>query len=214
MQKMFSKSYDIKGCSRTDSKVHANCFYISSNIDEQITPYKLTNGMNFHLPSDIRVYETSIVKDDFHARYFAKSKRYIYKIWNKREMNPFFESRAFHFIPYIDVDKVDSISKVFLGTHDFKAFCSEKNKQPDTTRTIYEISVERQGDLVIVSVEADGFLYNMVRIIVGALLAVARDKLAAKDIENIIKSKKRNVSCITAPAHGLYLDRVYYEKDC
>ncbi len=213
IEKIFNKRFDIKGCSRTDSGVHANCYYINSIIEQDISPQKLTNALNFHLPTDIRVCKTTIVSDDFHARYYAKSKRYVYKIWNKREMNPFLEGRALHFIPKIEQAKIDEISKVFLGTHDFLAFCSNKNEQPDTVRTIYDISVKRDGEIVTVSVQADGFLYNMVRIIVGSLLSASRGKLDKQDIENIIKSKKRNVACITAPAHGLYLDRVYYEKD-
>ncbi len=127
-------------------------------------------------------------------------------------MNPFYEGLVYRFPVIIDEAKLDEAAKAFVGTHDFAAFCSVKTTVEDTTRTVYSFDVTRQDDMVIFCVSANGFLYNMVRIMVGALLNVARGKLTKKDIERILESRKRDNYCITAPACGLYLDDIVYEE--
>lgn len=201
---------NIKCCSRTDSGVHANMFCISFKNDGGLKPERILMALNTKLARDIRATECTAVGDDFHARYSSTGKRYIYKVWNSRIMDPFFCGRAAQFIPHIDETEIEKTAAVFLGTHDFKAFCSKKTRVEDTRRMVSEISLARDGELVVFSITADGFLYNMARVIVGTLLNVARGKLNGGDIARILESGQRENLIATAPAEGLYLDKVYY----
>ena len=201
---------DIKCCSRTDSGVHANMFCISFKSQSDIKPERLVMALNNNLPDDIRVTECRKVDDGFHARYSARAKRYIYKIYNSDIMDPFYAGRAVRFSPRIDEKELNGAAQVFSGRHDFKAFCSKKTDAPDTVRTITDISVTRDGELVTISITADGFLYNMARAISGSLLNVARGKLSKEDIASRLETGVRDNLIATAPAEGLYLDYVFY----
>ena len=201
---------DIKCCSRTDSGVHANMFCISFKSDSNIKPERLVMALNNNFPHDLRAMSCTTVDDDFHARYSAKAKRYIYKIYNSDIIDPFYAGRAARFSPRIDEKELNDIAQVFLGTHDFKAFCSKKTDVPDTVRTVTDISVTRDGELVTVSITADGFLYSMARAIVGSLLGAARGKLSKDDVALRLKTGVRDSLIATAPAEGLYLDHVFY----
>lgn len=202
---------DVKCCSRTDAGVHANQFCISFHTEKTVELRKLPLALNNYLPRDIRVMCARNVPQDFHARYSCLGKEYVYKIYNRSVMDPFFEGRAHQFYVPINEKELDEIAQVFVGRHDFAAFCCRRTDQTDTVRTVSHCRVERKGDLVTVRVAADGFLYNMVRIIVGTLLNAARGKLTAADIRRIMDSKKRENLCATAPANGLYLNEVYYD---
>ncbi len=203
---------DIKCCSRTDSGVHANMFCISFKTDAQISAAKLPLALNDSLPLDIRAVTAQEVPQDFHARYSAVSKKYIYLVYNSHIMDPFLEGRALRFPVPIDAAALNSAAQAFVGKHDFRGFCSIKTDAESTVRTVNDFSVTREGSLVTFSVSADGFLYNMVRIMVGTLLNVARGKLTRLDIEQILLSGERLNVCATAPACGLYLDDIRYEE--
>ncbi len=208
---VFKKREDIVGCSRTDTGVHANQYFFHLETDVLIPEDAAVIALNNNLPPDIAVLSCKEVSCDFHARYDVLYKEYIYKIHNSNIKNPFLQNKALQYKYNIDEKVLDSIAKEFLGSHDFKAFCSAGAKATDNyVRTIYDASVKREGDLVTFSVTGDGFLYNMVRIMVGTLLSASEGKFEKGDISKIIASKDREKAGITVPPHGLYLNKVSY----
>ena len=203
---------DIKGCSRTDSGVHANMYCVSMKIDHPITEDHLMMAMNRYLPDDIAVWDVREVEEDFHARYSCIGKEYIYKIWNSRVRNPFLQGLSLHYRYDMDVDRLDEEAKAFVGKHDFTSFCTlDKREKGDFTRTVRYCDVKRDGDLVTFTVAADGFLYNMVRIMVGTLLAMNNGRIPFGTLSDIIKAEDRSAAGPTAPACGLYLNKVFYQ---
>lgn len=204
----------IFGCSRTDTGVSAAEYVFNFKTENAITPFKLKGALNHFLPEDIAATDTVIAPDDFHARYSTKAKRYVYTVRNTKERDPFAAGRAFFYgISCIDEKKLDKCAKTFLGKHDFSAFCSAHDSVKSHVREITHASVERHGDDVLFTFEADGFLYNMVRIMVGTLLFVSEGKIEEDAIGSIIESKDRKRAGMTADAEGLMLDRVIYEPD-
>ncbi len=208
-EKFFSAPVTVTGCSRTDSKVHAENFVCNIKTSVDISPIGIVKGMNNILPSDIAIKKCEAVSEDFHARYDCKFKEYRYIILNSENRNPFFDKRACHFSAFLDEKKMDSEIKKLIGTHDFRSFMASGSKITDTVRTVFDASVLREGDKVTVSISADGFLYNMVRIIVGTLIDISlnRNKL---DILEILENKERKNAGFTASPEGLYLYRVEY----
>lgn len=210
--KILKENIDIKGCSRTDSGVHANMYCISMKIESDIPCERLKMAINRFLPMDIAVTSAIEVPLDFHARYSCKGKEYIYKIWNKPVRNPFLSGRAFHYWYKLDIDVLNIAAKEYIGTHDFTSFCTLDNRNPeDMIRTVTDFSIDNVDGLVTMKVSADGFLYNMVRIMVGTLLHVSMGKIKPHEIKDIIAQKDRSKAGPTAVAHGLYLNKVFYE---
>ena len=198
---------DIKGCSRTDSGVHANMYCVSMKISHPITNDHLMMAMNRYLPDDIAV--TAVT--DFHARYSCKGKEYVYQVWNNRVRNPFMQGMSLHYRYKVDVDALHREAQAFVGTHDFTSFCTlDKREKGDFTRTVEYFRVQREGDLITFTVKADGFLYNMVRIMVGTLLAIGQGRIPYGALPDIISAEDRSKAGPTAPACGLYLNRVFY----
>ena len=210
IEAVFYERYDIKGCSRTDSGVHANDFAISFKCEGRIPCDKIVSALNVHLPSDIVVKSAEEVSLDFHARYNSKGKRYVYIIHNSLIRDPFLENLCLEYKYKLNEKIMNEAAAHFVGTHDFSAFCSAGSSIKDFNRTIYEAKVERDGDIVKFTVSGDGFLYNMVRIMMGTLLYVSMGKILPDEIDNIIKSKNRALAGKTAEAQGLYLDKVFY----
>ena len=209
--KIIGEAFDVKGCSRTDSGVHANMYCVSVKTAHPIPCERLKAALNRWLPLSVAVLDCAEVDADFHARYSCKSKEYIYKIWNAQERNPFLEGYALHYRYPLDVETLHRAAQAYIGTHDFTSFCTQDNReQGDMRRCVMNFSVTRDGNLVTIRVEADGFLYNMVRIMVGTLLRVAQGKIPADGISAIIEKKDRQFAGPTAPACGLYLNRVRY----
>ena len=203
---------DIKGCSRTDSGVHANMYCVSMKIEHPITEDHLMMAMNRYLPDDVAVTQVRRVEDDFHARYSCKGKEYVYKVWNSRVRNPFLHDLALHYRYEMDVEKLNQEAQAFVGNHDFTSFCTlDKREKGDFTRTVKYFTVQREGDLVTFTVAADGFLYNMVRIMVGTLLAMNNGRIPFGTLSDIIKAENRKAAGPTAPPCGLYLNKVFYD---
>ena len=212
LARLLGEDVDIKGCSRTDAGVHANMYCVSAKIDSKTPCDRLKMALNRFLPRDIAVTGAVDVPLDFHARYSCSGKEYVYKIWNEPVRNPFWHGRAFHYWYHLDIEKLDSAAKNFIGTHDFTSFCTLDKRNPENmVRTVKAFSVERNGGLVEMRVTADGFLYNMVRIMVGTLLRVAMGRIEPHEIPDIISAKDRAKAGPTAVAHGLYLNRVFYD---
>lgn len=210
VEKVFRSRLDIKGCSRTDSGVHANMYCVSLKTDMNIDCLGALRAMNTALPLDIAVIDCREVPSDFHPRYSCKSKEYVYKIYNGSIRNPFLQKYAFHYRYVLDAELMDREAQAFLGKHDFSGFCSSRSDIEDTVRCVKNVSVKREGDMVLFTVEADGFLYNMVRIMVGTLLFVNEGKIKPGELKDVIESKDRSRAGKTAPPQGLYLNRVNY----
>lgn len=203
----------VTGCSRTDAGVHANEFCFNVKTESKIDTSVFPNALNANLPFTAAVYSCCEVPADFHARYSCTGKQYIYKIYNNPLRNPFFVDRALHYRYYLDAAVLNGEAKAFIGTHDFSAFCSAGCEVKSKIRSVSEAGVTRDGDVVTFSVTADGFLYNMVRIMVGTLLGVSEGKIPAGSIPSVIDSLERERAGITAPPEGLYLNKVYYGRD-
>ncbi|MGN0571548.1 MAG: tRNA pseudouridine(38-40) synthase TruA [Candidatus Fimenecus sp.] len=203
---------NIIGCSRTDAGVHANMFCCNLRTEKNIAPEKLQTALNAVLPRDIAVLECGEVPYDFHARYDCTGKTYQYWILNRQVRDPFYENRVYHYPWHIHTNLLHEQAQQFLGLHDFSAFCASKTAVEDKTREIRRMEVRRDGDFVKITVEGNGFLYNMVRIMVGTLLEINSGKLSRDSIPAILESKDRTKAGVTAPAQGLYLHKVYYDR--
>lgn len=210
VEKVFLSRLDVKGCSRTDTGVHANMYCVSLKTDMDITPYGVIMALNSNLPRDIAVVDCREVDDDFHPRYSCKSKEYIYKIYNGRIRNPFDADYALHYNRPIDAEYLNREAQAFVGKYDYSGFCSANSDVEDTVRDVKSFSVWREGDYVYFKVEADGFLYNMVRIMVGTLLFVNEGKIKEGELKNVILSKDRKRAGKTASPNGLYLNKINY----
>ncbi|MGI6166571.1 MAG: tRNA pseudouridine(38-40) synthase TruA [Eubacteriales bacterium] len=217
--RLFCRECDIVGCSRTDSGVHANDFCLSicekgkPGLKTDIDTDSIVRALNTFLPEDIAVKSAEWREDNFHPRYDVKYKEYIYRIYNARVRSPFEAQRAL-FYPYpISGEQLENMSRAaahFIGRHDFAAFMASVSDITNTHRTVISSEVFKIGDIVLYSVAADGFLYNMVRIMAGTLLEVAEGKIKPDDLPDIIASRDRRRAGRTLPACGLYLNRVVY----
>ena len=200
----------ITGCSRTDAGVHADMFCCAMDTPSPLRGERMAAALNANLPRDIAVYGCREVAGDFHPRYMALGKRYVYRIWNGQTRNPFWEGRALQYRYPLDTALLNTQAAAYIGTHDFSAFCAAGSTVEDHIRTVKRAELARENELVTFVVEADGFLYNMVRIMVGTLLDIQSGKLAAGSISSILQSGCRAKAGTTAPACGLYLDHVFY----
>ncbi len=212
IEKLYGSRLDVKGCSRTDTGVHANMYCVSFNAPFYAGDYHTISALNTFLPPDIRVYDCKEVDDAFHARYSSLGKEYVYLVHNATYQNPFYSDYSYHFRYDVDIDLINKAAKHFIGTHDFAAFCSAYSDSEDTVRTIYGLKAERDGELIRFTISGNGFLYNMVRIIVGTLLMVSQGKISPDDIPEIINSKQRKNAGRTAPPQGLFLNKVFYDE--
>lgn len=210
IEMVFGKREAIKGCSRTDSGVHANKFCCSFKSEREIPADRIPSALNTNLPLDISVEKCTEVPLDFHARYDCRGKEYVYKIWNSNERNPFYNNLYYHYKYNIDADVLNQEAKAFIGEYDFSSFCATGGSVEDKVRTVYDFRVERHGKEVFFIVSGNGFLYNMVRIMVGTLLEISSGKIGQGKINEIIEAKDRSKAGFTAPPQGLYLNDVYY----
>ena len=201
----------ITGCSRTDAGVHANMYCLHFDTESNIENERIVAALNSRLPQDISALDCKTVADDFHARYSCKSKTYIYKIRNSNIPCPFSSKYEILIAKKLSENLLDYAAKKFIGTHDFAGFCSAGSSVSTTIRTVTDASVTRDGDVLTFSITANGFLYNMVRIIVGTLISVGFGKINADDTPDIINSKDRNRAGATAKAEGLCLYKVDYD---
>ena len=204
----------VTGCSRTDAGVHANEFCITVEADGATVPAdKLPIAAARFLPDDLSLFFAKECDESFHPRYDAVSKEYLYRIINQKIFDPFEVGRAWFPQRTFNSDGIRRMQEAaihFIGKHDFSAFMSEGSDVVDCVRMVHSLTVEERGNLVEIRISADGFLYNMVRIIVGTLAEVAYGRFSPDDIPEIILSKDRTRAGMTAPAHGLYLNKVTY----
>ena len=210
LSQMTGEDIEIIGSGRTDMGVHAygqvvnfktNCDYSLSKIQKYLYEY---------LPQSIGIKDIEEVDDRFHSRYNAKRKVYLYKIDNNKYPSPFNRKYTCHVAKKLDIDSMREASKVFIGKHDFTSFCSSRSKKKSHIREIYSIAINENDGIIEIYVEGNGFLYNMVRIIVGTLIDAGHHKITAQEVKNILELKDRSKSPETAPANGLFLYRVKY----
>jgi tRNA pseudouridine38-40 synthase len=175
---------------------------------------KLGIAINAHLPEDIRVMAVSRCSESFHARFHASGKQYRYYVWNHFAMNPLLRTRAWHVgKPTLNIAAMRDAAKLFLGKHDFKSFAANRNYEMESTvRTMQRCDIKKTGHLITFIIEADGFLYKMCRGIAGTLVYVGQGKIAVRDVKQILAAKDRSAAGMTAPAHGLVLWKVFYNK--
>lgn len=212
VEALFGTRDPITGCSRTDTGVHAEMYCCTLRTENPISCYRLIAGMNAKLPKDIAVSDCIEVPDTFHPRYDATAKQYRYRIWNGKARNPFWEDRAFYVHPALNAERMNRNAKDFLGTHDFTSFTNSKEEVNGNIRTVRRAEVFQEGESLVFLVEADGFLYNMVRIMAGTLLAIELGKREDGSIPEILEARDRKAAGQTAPACGLYLHKVFYEN--
>ncbi len=203
----------VIGCSRTDTGVHAAMFCCTFDTDSAVPAERMALALNMHLPKDIAVYACKEVAADFHPRYAARGKRYTYRVNNTHYRDPFSDRYTVRYTPFLDADTLNTYAQDFVGTHDFTAFCAANADTADSVRTVFLFSVERKDDMVLFTVEADGFLYNMVRIMVGTLLDMAAERLPADAIRRALSGRDRSFAGATAPAKGLRLEKVFYGEE-
>ena len=202
----------VTGCSRTDAGVHALDYIFNFKSETKIPVEKLPYALNYRLEDDITALEAWVAADDFNSRFSVNGKRYIYNIWNSALKNPFLNRYSWHFPYKLDFKKIKAAAVFFEGKHDFAGFMVAGGQQKTTVRTISVCGAEQSGEfpeLLTITVEADAFLYNMVRIIVGTLADVGTGRIEVSDIPEIICSKDRRQGGITAPPQGLFLKKVY-----
>lgn len=210
LSKVLNEPITMVGCSRTDTGVHANGYVFNVHTNSNIATRGFLRGMNGLLPSDISLLECEEVPEEFHSRFDCKYKEYVYLIHNSESKNPFAEDLQLHYRRPMNIDLMLEASRHYIGTHDFRSFSAVKDDNIDTVRTIYDFNIETCGNLVKILVKGDGFLYNMVRILVGTLLDVNEGYILPEQIPSILDAKNRLKAGRTAMAHGLYLNKVYY----
>lgn len=215
MQRVLGCRPDVKGCSRTDAGVHARRFALSFCYTGKVPAEKMVQAFNAHLPPDIRALEIWPVAENFHARYAAHAKTYRYYILNARVDDPFTFDTCCRIGPELDVAAMQAVAERFVGTHDFLALCASGSSvaaHGDTVRTITRCTVERAGDRVTITVTADGYLYNMVRILAGTLVEAGLHKRTPESIPALLASRDRRRAGQTLPAKGLFLEDVAYPE--
>jgi tRNA pseudouridine38-40 synthase len=216
LSELTGKKTSVCGCSRTDAGVHALEYVFNFRSDTKIPIEKLPYALNNHLAEDsIAAVSAWYETENFSARFSSTGKRYIYKIWNSNIENPF-TSKYSWFVPYkLDVEQMKKAAAHFCGTHDFSAFMASGGSQKTTVRTIRDCMVRKSlewEEQIEIEVEADAFLYNMVRIITGTLVDVGVGRILAENVPDIIKSGDRRRAGMTAPPEGLFLKNVFYES--
>lgn len=210
-EKVFGLRPDITGCSRTDSGVHAREYLCVIKGVPEIPAEAVPLALCSVLPPDIAATSAAPVPDSFHPRYDCRAKEYEYVIWNSKIKNVF-DSRAWHCPKPLDETKMASLARAFTGKHDFSSYMAAHGKIKDTVREIKYFNVTRRGEYVILDVAADGFLYNMVRIMVGTLVHAAYGRTGLS-IERITEARDRSLAGPTAPAKGLFLNRLFYDEE-
>lgn len=212
MEKLFGARPDVKGCSRTDAGVHANEYCLNFHYDTNIPMRKMPLALNNYLPFDIRVKKAQLVPQEFHARYSSVGKQYRYIFLNSAIDDPLALGLYHRVSQYLDEQKMQTAGNYLLGKHDFSSFMSAGSDIEDTVRTIHKLQVTRQDQRVCIDVAADGFLYNMVRIIAGTLLKVGNGKIAPQTMQTILESQNRSFAGETMRPEGLFLQKVFYPE--
>ena len=209
ISKVIKEYVEVIGSSRTDSGVHAKGYVANFKTNVKMPAEKFRDAINCKLPRDIVIIKSEEVDLDFHARYSSKGKTYCYTILNREYPCAIDKDYVYYYRWKLNVEEMKKACKYFLGTHDFKAFQTPGGSVKTSIRTISDLHIETNVDKIKIYISADGFLYNMVRIIVGTLVDIGRGRID-KSMEEIVASLDRGEAGHTAPAHGLFLKKVHY----
>jgi len=211
LQKFTSNETSLTGAGRTDAGVHAKGAVAHFDTAKEYAPFNIVNGLNFYLHDyPVSILSAEAVGDDFHARFSAKSRSYLYRILARRSPPALDDKRVWHIPVALDVKAMEEGAKYLLGKHDFSAFRSAECQAKSPLRTLDELTVTAAGDEIHIHARARSFLHNQVRIMTGTLYNVGLGKIAPEEIAKIIESKDRTLAGPTAPAFGLYLMKVEY----
>jgi tRNA pseudouridine38-40 synthase len=212
-----SRDVVVHGSGRTDAGVHAEGQVANVHLEKVFEVEKLRNAINGNLAQDLRVMAVEIVSDDFHARFSARGKTYVYRVVNSNVMSPFLVRFAYQESRELNVERMCDAAKLFLGEHDWTAFSSAQSDANSRVRTITKLDVKKtfneqaNADVIEIEASANGFLRYMVRTIAGTLLAVGRGEVEFEEITRAIETGERPRAFVTAPAKGLTLLRVDYD---
>lgn len=210
LKKMHNKDIRITASGRTDAFVHALGQVIHFDTSLNIPAEQWKRALNTQLPDDISIVQVEKVADNFHARYDVTKKEYRYRISTQKDVDVFKRLYTYHYPYELNMEKMKEAAVYFVGTHDFTLFCSARTEVVDKVRTIYEVRMEQQGDEIEIAFVGNGFLYNMVRILVGVILAAGQGRIEPHEVKDVLEKQDRKLSTRTAPGHGLYLWKVYY----
>ena len=211
LQRVSGGAVRVYGAGRTDADVHALAQCAHVDVSKFLPACRWIKALNAFLPPAIRVLRCRYVSQDFHARLSAEGKIYRYRIWTAPILPPFEYRRAWHLAQSLDLTMLKSGAKYFAGTHDFAAFAANRGKpEPSTVRTINSVRVLQKGPCITIDFDGNGFLYKMVRLMVGALVKCALGKMRIEEITSQLHSGKVGSARFAAPAEGLYLVRVRY----
>ena len=209
LSRILGESVEITGSGRTDAGTHAMRQVANCHITSTMPCEEILENLRRYLPEDIGIESVRNVSERFHARLNAKSKTYRYRIWNSASPCVFDRKYVVQDLRQLDIDKMQRAAQDYLGTHDFSAFCGNKNMKKSTVRTIFSFSVERQGNEVVFTVTGNGFLQHMVRIMVGTLLEIGAGERAEDSIRSLFGGKRMDAGA-AAPSNGLCLMEVTY----
>ena len=212
LSNLLGEEIAVIGASRTDSGVHAIGNVAVFDTETRIPPEKISFALNQRLPDDIRIQKSEEVPADFHPRYCDSTKTYEYKILNRKFPDPL--NRLYTHFVYLplDVEKMKEAATYIVGEHDFASFCSAGSQVKTTTRTVYTLDVDKENDIISIRISGNGFLYNMVRIIVGTLIKVGLGVYPPEYVKEILESKNRYKAGPKAPARGLTLIGIKYHE--
>ncbi len=211
LAKVCGERVKLTGCGRTDAGVHALRYCVNFYSDCTVPVDRMPLAVNSRLPDDIAVVDAVEVPDDFNAIGSCVKKEYVYKILNSRIPDPFLADRVCFYPQRLDISLMQAAARAFEGTHDFKAVRSEGTQTKTTVRTVYWCRAEKDGDLITVSICANGFLYNMCRAMVGTMVYASYGKLIPEEIPALLEKRDRRLTGPTMPPQGLYLNRVWYD---
>ena len=203
----------ITGCGRTDAGVHAKVYVANFRTDARIPVDRIPYAFNTHLPGDIVVTGAMEVHDGFNAIGSCVKKEYTYLIYNSPIKDPFYVNRAWFYPKHLDETVMQRAASHFVGTHDFAAVRSVGTETRTTVRTVHYFNISRSGELIECRVCADGFLYNMVRAMVGTCVYAADGKFSPDDVPAILEGRNRTAAGPTVPAGGLYMTKLWYQED-
>lgn len=210
LSQMTGEAIEIAGSGRTDAGAHAYGQVANFHMKNTMAESDILSFVNKNLPDDIAVSSVERVSDRFHSRLNAKRKTYIYRIWNSEVSSVFDRRLMYTSTENMNIDEMKKAAEYFLGSHDFKSFCSNKRYKKSTVREIYSIEVKKIGDEVRLTFCGNGFLYNMVRIMAGTIVQVGEGKIKANQIPTMLEAKDREAAGVTLPAQGLTLVNVEY----
>ena len=210
LSRLLGSPVEVSGSGRTDAGVHAYCQVCSFRADTDMTEAELLSALRRYLPEDIGAVSLTKAAPDFHARLSCREKSYLYRIWNSDLPNVFSRRYTYTFPDALNISEMRRAAALMLGRHDFTSFCANKHMKKSAVRELRSIEIYEHGEELRILLTGDGFLYNMVRIIVGTLIEVGMGAKSADSIPDILSAKDKSRAGFTAPAQGLALYEVKY----